>query len=158
MNPLKQFLLIVCHLTVMYADDLVLLSTTSAGLQEKLNKLYKYCQDWCLDVNVRKTKILVFNKPGRRLENKFYFNNECLENVTHYRYLGVHFSASDVFNFAQDDIFKKSIKASFKLTKLTTSGEPSMKISLNLYDHLLKPLLLYGSEIRGAFKTNSAAY
>ena len=106
----------------MYADAIVLLSTTSAGLQEKLNNLYKFCQDWCLDVNVAKTKILVFNKPRRLLENKFYFNNECLENVRYYRYLGVHFFASGVFNFAQEDIFKKSIKASFKLTKLTTSG------------------------------------
>ena len=69
----------------------------------------------------------------------------------------MHFSASGVFNFAQDDIFKKSIKASFKITKLTTSGEPSSKTSLHLYDHLLKPIVLYGSEIWGALKTNSAA-
>ena len=141
---------------LMYADDIVLLSTTPAGLQDKLNKLHKFCEDWCLEVNVSKTKVLVFNKPGRLLENMFYFNEECLENVRHYRYLGVHFSASGVFNFAKDDIFKKSLKASFKLTKLTTTGEPSMKTSLHLYDHLLKPIVLYGSEIWGTFKTNTS--
>ena len=32
-----------------------------------------------------------------------------------------------------------------------------MKSSIHLYDHLLKPIVLYGSEIRGAFKTNSSA-
>ena len=116
---------------LMYADDIVLLSTTPAGLQDKLNKLHKFCEDWCLEVNVSKTKVLFINKPGRLLENKFYFNEECLENVRHYLYLGVHFSASGVFNFAKDDIFKKSLKASFKLTKLTTTGEPSMKTSLH---------------------------
>ena len=97
----------------------------------------------------QKPKFWNFNKHGRLLENKFYFNDECLENVRHYRYLGV-------FNFAKDDIFKKSLKASFKLTKLTTTGEPRMKTSLHLYDHLLKPIVLYGSEIWGTFKTNTS--
>ena len=69
----------------------------------------------------------------------------------------MYFSASGAFNFAQDDMFRKSIKASFILTKLTTTGEPSMKTSLHLYDHLLKPIVLYGPDICGTFKTNSAA-
>ena len=156
MTPLIHFFNDLPLNCLMYADDIVLLSTTPAGLQYKLNKLHKFCEDWCLEVNVSKTNVLVFNKPGRLLENKLYFNEECLENVRHYRYLGVHFSASGVFNFAKDDIFKKSLKASFKLTKLTTTGEPSMKTSLHLYDHLLKPIVLYGSAIWGTFKTNTS--
>ena len=50
---------------LMYADDIVLLSTTSSGLQEKLNNLHKFCEDWCLEVNVTKTKVLIFNKPWK---------------------------------------------------------------------------------------------
>ena len=45
----------------------------------------------------------------------------------------------------------------FKLTKLITSGEPSIQTSLHLYDHLIKPIVIYGSEIWGIFRTNSAA-
>ena len=41
---------------LMYADDIVLLSTTPARLQDKLNKLHKCCKDWYLEVNVSKTK------------------------------------------------------------------------------------------------------
>ena len=58
----------------------------------------------------------------------------------------------------QMTFFKKSINPSLKLTKLTTTGEPSIKTSLQLFDHLLKPIVLYGSEIWGTLKTNSAAY
>ena len=76
----------------------------------------------------------------------FYFDDKCLENVRHYRYLGVYFSASGNVNYGQDDIFKK---ASFKLTKLITSGEPSIKNSLHFYEHLILPIVLYGSEIWG---------
>ena len=31
---------------LMYADDIVLLSTSAVGLQAKLNILEKYCNDW----------------------------------------------------------------------------------------------------------------
>ena len=48
------------------------------------------------------------------------------------------------------------MNASFKLTKPTISGEPSINTSLHLYDHLIKAIVLYGSEIWGLFKTSSA--
>lgn len=40
----------------MYASDLFLLSTTSNSVQSKLDILEKYCNDWCLSVNLSKTK------------------------------------------------------------------------------------------------------
>ena len=61
--------------------------------------------------------VLIFNKSGEQVQNDFIFGNICLENVKHYRYLGVNFSTSGIFNYAQDDILKRSTKASFKLTK-----------------------------------------
>ena len=89
------------------------------------------------------------------MKDKLFFGNEYLECVQHYRYLGVYFSSSGLFNYGQQDIFDKARKASFKVTKIITSAEPSIKTSLHLYDHLIKPILLYGSEIWGVFKTNS---
>ena len=48
----------------MYADDIVLhiLSNSSNGLQQKLYKLHEYCNDWCLSVNVNKTKVIVLTR------------------------------------------------------------------------------------------------
>ena len=135
----------------MYADDTVLLSSSREGLQKRLDSLGMFCKDWCLDVNICKTKILMFNKTGKLLKNDFIFDNEPLECVKHHRYLGVYFSASGIFNFAQDDIFKKSSKASFKLKNLLSSSEPSIKTGLHLFDHLIKPIVLYGAEIWGMF-------
>jgi hypothetical protein len=40
------------------------------GLQTKLNSLAKYCDEWCLQLNPSKTKVLVFNKAGRCTEKK----------------------------------------------------------------------------------------
>ena len=50
---------------LMYADDIILLSTSAPGLQEKIDILGKLCDDWCLTVNTQKTKIMVFNNAGR---------------------------------------------------------------------------------------------
>ena len=146
-------------LCLMYAGDIVLLSTSSEGLQQRFDGLYIFCKDWCLDLNVSKTKFLIFNKAGRLLKENLHvcFVDEYLECLQHYRYLGVYFSASGIFNYVQQDIFNMARKASFKLIKLVTSVEPSIKTSLHLYDHLIKPIVLYGSEIWGVFKTNTKA-
>ena len=136
---------------LMYADDIVLLTSSREGLQKRLDGLRMFCKDWCLDVNICKIEILIFNKTGKLLKDEFSFVNAPLECVQHYRYLGVNFSASGIFNFAQDDIFKKSSKTSFKLTKLITSSEPSFK-TIHLFDHLLNPLFYFGQKFGGCLK------
>lgn len=142
---------------LLYADDIVMFSSSSLGLKQRLESLSKFCEEWCLDVNVAKTKVLIFNKTGKLITDYFEFNGNQIECVQHYCYLGVYFSASGSFNYGQQEIYQKSLKASFKLTKLITSAEPSINTSIHLYDHLIKPIVLYGSEIWGSFKTNTAA-
>ena len=68
----------------MYADDVVSLSESAAGLQDKLKRLEEYCDDWCLNVNTDKTKIIVFNKAGRIIKSKFKFKNETIDGVSSY--------------------------------------------------------------------------
>ena len=41
---------------LMYADDMVILSSTAEGLQHKLDILEGFCNDWCLKVNTNKIK------------------------------------------------------------------------------------------------------
>ena len=64
-----------------YADDIILLSKSAKGLQEKLDILNAYCKDWCLTVNTSKTKILIFNKAGRLIKHSFRYGNENILNV-----------------------------------------------------------------------------
>ena len=49
---------------LMYADDIVVFSETSDGLQKGLNILTDYCEKWKLVVNTDKTKIMIFRKGG----------------------------------------------------------------------------------------------
>jgi len=142
----------------MYADDVILLSKTAAGLQSKIDILNHYCEDWCLNVNTSKTKILVFNKAGRHYRFNFKFNNVPLESVNEYKYLGIHFCASGSFSYAQEQLYKKGLKAYFKLTKDFLSMHPSVKTSMHVFDHTIKSILLYGCEIWGMFNPFSSKF
>ena len=50
---------------LLFADDAVLVSETREGLQRSLDKLHEYCFKWNLNVNIEKTKNVVFRKGGR---------------------------------------------------------------------------------------------
>jgi hypothetical protein len=50
---------------LLFADDLVLFSNTNEGLQSKLDILNDYCEEWCLGINPKKTKVIIFNKSGK---------------------------------------------------------------------------------------------
>ena len=47
---------------LMYADDLILLSKTKDGLQKQIDELLIFCEKWKLDINVKKTKVMVLIK------------------------------------------------------------------------------------------------
>ena len=49
-------------LVLMYADDTVLFSDNSYDLQKSLKKFQEYCTLWKLNVNISKTKIVIFGR------------------------------------------------------------------------------------------------
>ena len=132
-----------------YADDLVLMSQTKEGLQRCLDKLQLYCTQWKLEVNTKKTKILIFNPTGRKLQDSFLLNGYLLENVQSYTYLGVRFSSSGSFSEAIRDLCGKSQKAIFKLKRCLGSVNVKPYMQLKMFDQLIKPIATYGAEIWG---------
>ena len=55
-----------------WADDLVIVSRSEAGLQNCLNKLSEYCCKWDLHVNTGKTKVMVMS-AGRASQSTVKF-------------------------------------------------------------------------------------
>ena len=136
---------------LLYADDLVLLSESPQGLQNSLTKLSHYGHEWGLQINISKPKSLVFNNTGRTTSHKFYINNIPKENCRNYVYLGVAFSISGSFTEAKNNLYHKGLKALFKVKKCFQGHSPKIKTILHIFDHTIKPILLYGSEIWGSF-------
>ena len=105
----------------------------------------KYCNEWGLAVNTNKTKFMVA-KSNRQLVSKLTYNNMIIEQVTSFKYLGIEFSYDGDNLITKSDLYKRGLKAYFKLMR-SLNPAPTPSVSLHLFDHLLKPILLYGCEI-----------
>jgi hypothetical protein len=137
--------------SLLFADDLVLLSETAKGLQQCLNKLNEYCKKWGLTINVDKTKILIFNKGGLKISKfKFYCNRDPVQIVQHYCYLGIIFSSCGSFTRAIKALQDKARKAFFALKEINTSD--SALVTLKLFDSLVMPIITYVVEVWGPFQ------
>ena len=78
-----------------FADDIVIIARSAAEMQAILDRLLNYCILNKLRVSTRKTKVVIFKKGGRNLQNiNFYYGNEEIKIVKEYTYLGVCFSKS----------------------------------------------------------------
>jgi uncharacterized protein YpiB (UPF0302 family) len=133
---------------LMFEDDLVIMSQSANGLQSALDKLGAYCSKWGLEVNIDKTKILIFNKSGRLLNKyNFFIDNKPVTKTTSYKYLGIIFCASGTFSHAVEHLSEQAGKALFKLKQRhILNNSPT---ALKLFDTLIMPILRYGSEVWG---------
>ena len=58
---------------LLHVDDIVMLSKSGADLQRLLNKLFEFCTSSCLDVNLSKTKIMIFGHNKRKLNQEAFY-------------------------------------------------------------------------------------
>ena len=86
---------------LLYADDTVILAECPEDLQRALDILKTYYEFWGLDINVRKTKVMIFSRGKIRKMPKFYFNEEIVDVVWDYKYLGVKCNDNNKFKKAQ---------------------------------------------------------
>ena len=56
----------------MYADDNVLLAESPEDTQTSLNTMKDYCSMFDLEININKTKVMIFSR--RKLRKPHYFN------------------------------------------------------------------------------------
>ena len=131
-----------------YADDIVLLSTSKEGLQRALDITEKYCESWRLSINHTKTKSMIFSKGNQKIKTTFKVNGKELENVKEFKYLGITVHKKSCSFTPTLNHFKvKATRALYALrTKININNLP-LKVALKLFDAIIKPILLYGSEV-----------
>ena len=80
-----------------------------------LKSMEKYCKNNELTLNTDKTKCMIFNKTGRLLRTKFHYNNELLENVREFKYLGFLLTPSGEIRSGLQDLRDRALRAFYKL-------------------------------------------
>ena len=132
---------------LMYADDLVLLAKTEKEMNEMLSATETYCNKWRLSINTNKSKILILNKRSQN-NHSFKLYDSKLEEVQSYNYLGIIISKRGDFKIAINHLHDKAARAFYSIRKhFNFYNNTNPKTLLRLFDSIIKPILLYGSEI-----------
>ena len=139
--------IIIMHL--LWADDLILISDTALGLQKQLDGLLKFCSKNLTTVNEIKTKCMTF---GNIKTVELFFNHKLIEQVEQYKCLGnfirstVRFN-EDIFSYNYPYLCQQSRKAIFGIQRRKRNvGVLPPKITMYMFNALVKPILVYGSE------------
>ena len=129
--------------SLQYADDLIILANSKNTMQEHLNALNNYCKNWGLEINTKKTKFMTINSNKATC---LTIDNKHIEEVSEYKYLGILLNERNETQKTKSDIANKALKSYFKLIKMI-QPTPKIKTMTHLFDHLIKPILLYGCEV-----------
>jgi hypothetical protein len=97
---------------------------------------------------------MIFNKGSRLSNVKFYIDKTELEIVRHYKYLGIMLSLNGSFTQALPDLTRRGQKAFLKLKNILYNIPCSAPNVMHIFDHTVKPVLLYASEIVGLLNNN----
>ena len=134
---------------LLWADDLLLVSSSASGLQNSITKMGLFYDTLGLKVNINKTQIIIFNKRGVKLDNKYTFtlNEKKVEIVDEYQYLGLKLKPSGSMGVAVQELHDKASRAWFGISNVVFKNK-RMEVDkiFQIFDSLVTPVALYGCE------------
>ena len=132
----------------------MIISETPEGLQNLLDIITQWCNDWRVTVYIDKTKVLHFrNPPKKSCEHLFKFNGMTIDKCEEYKYLGITLNYSLSMNRAVDKLHKAGSHAlSSIVSKLKDNKDLGFQSYSKLYESMVVPILDYAV---GAWGLNS---
>ena len=101
---------------LVYADDLAICSNNLCAIQQSIDRLYKYCSDNYLGINIGKTKIMKFRRGGHLAKSDVTTcNSNPIEFVSKFTYLSVVFQTKGTLTGHFDHLMNKGIAACGKV-------------------------------------------
>ena len=144
--------------SILWADDLVMISESKEGLTEMLNDLSNFSEKNGLKINADKTKCMVFNKTGRHIRCNIKINNMLITSVREYKYLGFLITPSGEVSTGINDLKSRALYAFAQLRKkLGEHFRENIGMSFYLFDTLVKPIILYCSDFWGPLSIDKKA-
>ncbi|RYE04502.1 MAG: reverse transcriptase family protein [Rickettsiaceae bacterium] len=135
--------------SLVYADDVVLLSWSASGLQLLLDGMHGFCLGIGMVISPSKTEVVVFNGPGSACS--WRVGSQVLPQSSSFKYLGLVFHESGSLSNALKRLAQNAVGALFQLRSkfkrlMCDTSFPMMR---RLFDALVLPTVSYGSEVWG---------
>lgn len=131
---------------LLYVDDAALISRTRIGLKHLLNRAAEYFESNKLLINYAKSKIMVFTNRWRAY--KWSCNGNSLEQVKHFKYLGVNFHYRLTWTSHWKAILNDSELSSLVNSRFFfTSGNGYVPAALDAYRGKVLSQVLYAAPV-----------
>ena len=143
----------------LWADDLYMVSDHVKRSQKQLDGLKKFCSPNHMIANEIKTKFMVY---GSKEEMNLHLNGNKLEQVDRYKSLGtilniVQNVRGDIFKYNTEYLNNKARKAIFAIKqKIKSVGKLPPTHWFHIYESMIEPILLYGSDLWGVSRVCTA--
>lgn len=131
---------------LVYADDVALLSWSSAGLQSLLDGMHGFCQGLGLTISPTKTEVVVFNGPA---PGQWHVGDHTLPQSATFKYLGIVFHESGALHdaFARLAQNGKGAVARLHAKYKKLMCNKSFPMMRRLFDAVVLPTVSYGCEV-----------
>ena len=136
---------------LLYADDIALMAENEQDLQEMLNVLDEWCNNWDVLVNTKKSQVLHFRPQSKCVtEFDFKLGEVTMSKVNQYKYLGLVLDYKLDFNVTAQTVAKSASRAlGLLISKAKVLGGMSYKCFTKLYESMVIPIVRYGAAIWG---------
>ena len=136
---------------LLWADDLLIMSRSAKGLQNAIDKTKSFYDSLGLEVNQKKSKVMIFNGRGLKLDSvpgqQFHIGCNLIEVVDSYQYLGISLRPSGSMQFAVSELFDKASRAWFAISNVLHKHKRlPINRAFQLFDSLIRPIALFSSE------------
>ena len=135
--------------SLLYADDVVLMTYSAEKLQSLINVVDTFCRQWHMDINVGKSKVMIVNplKQDTEVQHTFTCRESELKQVKEYKYLGIYFTHNLSWGRHIEEAIAKATKRTDMMRGLLCNSRVSTNAKFLVWKAYVRPLLDYGGEV-----------
>jgi len=144
-----------------FADDFVAITIRSdlknimSDLQQSIDKLVSWTEEWGMVLNETKTKVMLFGASGGEVVNVM-INDQPIEQVTSHKYLGIILDTQLDFSLQAEYAAGKAKRPSAKVSTLYDSREGiPVQTGISLYKTLVRPHMEYAIPVWAAMRAKA---
>jgi hypothetical protein len=137
------------HQSSSLCHDIILMEMSPHDLENQLRILKDFFSNMGMTVNIDKTKVMII-KSNKITYDTFVYDNNNLEEVTSYKYLGIDIHHKLNWNYSIEKRIIGGWKAYYGLENNCKSTDLwSWDKKKLLFETLVTPVILYGCEVWG---------
>jgi hypothetical protein len=136
--------------SLLYADDIVLITENRYELQMMLDKVTEYAKKWRFELNNKKSEVVVFGSPRAPRNIPWKLGGKEIKQVTHYKYLGIELTRTLRWSkYIKRILAKARRNMTQALTMGITGGFLTPRLSNIIWMSLVRSIIEYGCELWG---------